>query len=68
MITPDKIASKDLFTVNKIITGSIDLLGHEIYRRGSEVHGLTRDYYTAINYTQLEQNTIGDYRKHFKDL
>jgi hypothetical protein len=41
---------------------------HEISKRGSEVHGLTRDYYIKKNYTPLAQNLIGDYRKYFKSL
>jgi hypothetical protein len=66
--TPDKIASKDLFTINGIITGSISLMRHEIDKLGSQVHGDTTEYYADIHYTQLEQQMIGDYRKHFNPL
>jgi hypothetical protein len=67
-ITPDRVASKDLFTINNILSSSINLLGHEIAERISEVRGVTKEYYRKINYTEFEQSIIGNYRKHFENL
>lgn len=67
-ITPDKIASKDLFEINKIITGSVSLMRHEIAHLGAQVRSDTSEYYADIHYTSAEQQIVGNARKHFKPL
>jgi hypothetical protein len=68
MITPDKVPSEDLRSITGIISGSIDLLAHEILKRATEVQQSTVDYYKKINYGGFWDNVTGNHRKVFTNL
>lgn len=68
MITPDKVASEDLREIYGIISGSIDMIRHEILDRAQRVQISTRNFYKKKQYGGFADQFVGNHRKIFKDL
>ena len=67
-ITPDKVSSRDLQTINQIISNANSQIRHLLVEQSSQIRFLTKQYFEDINYTKTSMNWIGDARSQFKNL
>lgn len=68
MATPDRIGSKDLQNINIMLSGTNSFIRQSFYKQSTIISGLTRKYYDSINYTNWEQNWVGDHRTKFQNM
>jgi hypothetical protein len=68
LITPDKVPSNDLRSINKIIQVTNNLIRQNFIKQSSKLQKLTRDFYKNIGYTNFEQNFWGQSRSKYKNM
>lgn len=68
LVTPDKMPSSDLRSINKIIQITNNLVRQKLIAQSNKLGTLTRDFYEKIGYSDFEQNFWGKSRDKYKNM
>lgn len=66
--TPEKMKSKDLQNMNKLMSGTNNHIGRKFNEESTVISNHTKEYYKKINYNNVSQNFIGNHRKKFENM
>lgn len=67
-ITPDKVKSRDLQAINRIINGTNSRIGKRFDYESVILNNATRKFYEQTKYGGVQENVIGNHRKQFRNL